>query len=351
MSRIGPVAFILAALRVMPVGAYSVFDWLGAQTRVVVGEQAPAEERDAALRICRILNPAHPAAALLTDGWVAAHPKDAASFHLITVGTTTSNRVLRDHPSSWWRTPEWAAPAAFSVQGIYLFGIGDLRGESAGVVEPGRNPYAAADHEATEPRSETILTFMIACAGRHPDGVVAAVNALIDGMMLSGAIPDHRVPPRPEGPLELEPGMFEPPPAWVWLVREASLIGWHQVDRLMIDALARRGGHRPAGAWRLVVRGSSAPHALHTSLHRRNSEGEVLLCRMETPGHALTGLRRLMRTVGEIQEEHLGTDTVVAVHTPEGTIWGAAAGPFLAVESIPGEGGRSEVEAIIRAVP
>ncbi|MBN1424882.1 hypothetical protein JXA88_10030 [Candidatus Fermentibacteria bacterium] len=344
--------FILAVLLFH--GASSappLLDWLGTGTRVVIGEGASAPEREEALRICRALDPADPSTRLLTDTWVAAHPDQASSYHLIVVGTENSNQVLRDHPSVWWRTTEYQGPAAFPVRGLYLFGAGDVEGRSAGVIEPRRNPYAVVAHDATAPGPDTPLTWMISLSGRFPEGVAGAVGALLDGRMLSGAVVDaHARTTGRHGPFELEHRVLSAaPPSWAlpapiegWVA-----LGWHQADGLLMGSLAARLGASPRDLWRIVFRDPTGPRTLGENLHRRNTDDEVLLCRMNSPQDAAEALRALLGDLGEVRETPDGKGRLREVDHSGGIVYGATRGEFLAIESFDSPVGRRAVESVI----
>ncbi|MCU0611872.1 MAG: hypothetical protein MUE60_08805, partial [Candidatus Eisenbacteria bacterium] len=224
--------------------------WLGANTRVVIGEAASVREREAALRVCGTLVPEDPSSVLLTDAWIAAHRIEAGSHHLVIVGTPQSNSALRDHHSMWWRTAECEDAATFPVRGVYLFGAGDLPGRAAGVIEPVRNPYAIAAAEAPA-ASGAPLTWVVRCAGRFPEGAAAAVDALLDDAMLSGAVVDSRAS-MDAAAWEVDRDLLTAqPPSWSTAaeLEGLELVGWHQADRLLVDGLTAAMGARPLALW------------------------------------------------------------------------------------------------------
>ncbi len=331
--------------------ATPLLEWLGTPTRVVVGEGSSPVEREAALRLCRALDPLAPSVRLITDAWALAHPSEASAVHLIVVGTTASNRVLRRHPSPWWRVGSDEVRAAFPVRGLYVFGAGDFESPRVGLVEPRRNPFAVCLHDATEPTPDTPLTWMITCTGGSPEGVDRAVRALLEERMISGVVLDPAEAPRSRGPFDADAEVLASmPPASAMRARVEGLrvLGWHQADGLLLGALQKRLGSRPRALWRIVLRDPAAPHTLRANLHRRNTRDEVLL--VEMPKEAIGAARRLIRDVGEPREKQEGNVTFLEVRRADDTVYAAAAGRFWAIESLQTPHARGVLEAIIRGV-
>jgi len=354
MTRCGLWAFLAVLLGVPVVGNPSpLLEWLGGNARVVIGEAASAVEREAAMKVCRALTPGDPMARVLTDTWVAAHPAEAGTYDLIVVGTPQSNGALREYPSLWWRTPEQEGSATFPVKGLYLFGAGDLPGRSVGVVEPCRNPYAIASREEAPNRGEPV-TWIIRCGGRFPEGSAAAVRALLDDVMLSGAVLDARAASEVGNGLEIDPGVLTAaPPGWSRRSPAEGLtqLGWHQADRLLMDTLVDQLGARPLGVWRLAFRSKEGPHDIAANLHRRNTANEVLLCRMKDSEAASSAVRCLLGSLGSVREGQEGALTVLEVASGGGMVYGAATGAFWGVESMDAPLDRTVLAGLLSNAP
>jgi hypothetical protein len=294
-----------------------------------------------------------PTASLVDDSWIRRNQLAAGNSHLIVVGTVTGNDVFLDHPSTWHRSREQQGEAP-GVRGLYCFGVGDFAAASTGILEPGRNPYnvQVEDQAAHHGTAFASWRWMVRLTGRTPNGVVHAVQAFLNSHMLSGVV---GVEDQPLGtpPFVLSrSAVVAKPPADIGTARGTlfQFIGWHQIDALLVSGFVSQAGAKPERGWRLVYRQRENGTSKHASPHRRNTDSEILLCRMQSSDQALGAARRLVGTLGEVEsKEH---EDVTVYYTPLGDdiVYAGVSGHYVALESLNHPEGKTILLGVLRIV-
>lgn len=326
--------------------------WLDAETKVVVSANATAAEKAVAMDVLKHAG-LDPNVSLVEESWVKSNQLAAGNNHLIVVGTITDNGVFVEHPSTWLRSREQPG-GAFEIRGLFYFGIGDFTSTSTGVLEPGRNPYNVEleDQAAHHGTAFTSWRWMVRMTGRTPRGVVQAVQAFLSSHMLSGVVSSED---RPLGALPFvlsRSAVTAKPPAGIGSVSGTSFqfIGWHQIDALLMSGFASETGTKPELGWRLVYRHKGHSTSKHASPHRRNTDSEILLCRMHSSDQALGAARRLVGDLGEIESEARRDVRIFYAAHEDDIVYAGVSGPYIALESLSHPEGREILLNVLQAV-
>lgn len=188
-----------------------LFSAIAPDTLVVVGDNAPAPELQAAQKLAaRLRSAGGPADNLVPAMVLNADLEKAAMHHLMVVGTESSNRVLERLGSHWVlnRDVYYAGRAPYEpympTTGYYAAGYGTFANgaEAVGYVEWDRNPYwhyatnlllnenalKKADKSAVGPVPQLPYRQIVRITGNNPAGVVLAADAVLQRHLLTGVV-------------------------------------------------------------------------------------------------------------------------------------------------------------------
>lgn len=265
----------------VPKASADIFTALAPDTLVVVGDQAPDAEKQAAqLLAARLVAAGGPKDNLVSASLINTDLEKAASHHLMVVGTEASNRVLERLGSHWVLNRDWyyasRAPyeAYMPTTGYYAAGYGTFpASEAVGYVEWDRNPYW---HYATnllldpslQPKKRLASSSgtdtlayrqIIRITGNTPAGVVLAVNAVLNRHLLTGVVTQDNALPGPMGLFSIDTAHAAWPenaPAWIPTNDlhdgDLSLIfaGWHLADSMTYSGFEGASGQAALHIWR-----------------------------------------------------------------------------------------------------
>jgi len=231
MARAWVCSCFLALVACAPCGA-DVLDEIAPAAVVCIGNDAPAEERQAGRLIFTALRKRSDSALLLSDEQVLATPFAVSDkWHVIAVGRPTTNSVLFTYPSYWsldrelYYAPLGNMPAApfTETRGFYVGGFGYFfPGRNVGFVEFDRSPFYAAmlvslanqDNVSTDDTPP--LRFLIRITGSTPEGVLLGAKRFVESRMLYGLALGPPRWPRAHDIWNLDDENIKPgPPGWV----------------------------------------------------------------------------------------------------------------------------------------
>jgi hypothetical protein len=265
-----------------PRASADIFTALAPDALVIVGDQAPDLEVQAAQRLAaRLVASGGPKDNVVLASVINTDLEKAASHHLLVVGTEASNRVL-DRLGSHWvlnrdgyyaqRTPYESFMPTTGYQAAGYGTFPNNPGESVGYVEWDRNPYwhyatnlamddAAAQAKtpvATQP-AQLPYRQIIRITGNSPGGVVLAVNAVLDRHLLTGVVTAKDILPGSMGLFSIDTAHAAWPkmaPGWIPTsdVQEGALslmfAGWHLADSMTYAGFEEASGQAAAHIWR-----------------------------------------------------------------------------------------------------
>jgi len=324
---------------------------------VVVGDTPPPAEKAAADRLAAKLRAAGgPADNEVTASAINIDLEQAATHHLLVVGTELSNAVMAREPSHWvmnrdlyYQThPVYAD--YIPTHGFYAAGYGTFLKGDVGYVEWDRNPYwEYATNLGTVPQGDHPVApdlpyrQIVRFYGNSPAGVSAAVDAFLDQHILTGAIAPGGALPGPFGLFSLDTAHYAPPksaPAWIPAADlqgtgDIALVfaGWHLADSMTYSGFAEASGVPAEAIWRakyVTEKGWNYPKYLvvdpahpmtrsplfEASLDRRASDNEFLVARFASPDLAAKAAKGAMATLTQHQPSHApwGADPVNGIN-------------------------------------
>jgi len=298
-----------------------VLDEIAPAAVVCIGNDAPAEEQQAAHLIFAALRKRSDSARFLSDEQVLATPvHESGNWHLVAVGRPTTNSVLLAYPSYWaldrelHYAPLGHMPAApfTETRGFYVGGFGYFfPGRNVGFVEFDRSPlYAAmllslANQDNTSDESRQPLRFLVRITGSTPEGVLLGAKRFVESQMLYGLAIGPPRWPRAHDIWTLDDENIKPdPPAWVpkgtfsapGIVEKdspLSYLGWLMVDRTMYAGFLEITGCRPAQMWRAKYATTGGLVDFNRSPHHRASGNELLIIKLINPDDLTRALSKL----------------------------------------------------------
>ena len=268
---------LIGLLVFAPRASADVLSAMAPDTLVVVGDQAPSVEVDAAKRLAaRLVSAGGPKDNLVLASDVNTDLEKAASHHLMVVGTEASNRVLERLASHWALNRDWyyANRAPFEpyqpTTGYYAAGYGTFPSSApVGYVEWDRNPYwhyatnlAVGDTlPKTEDGSSEQIPYrqMVRITGNNSAGVVLAVAAVLERHVLTGVVTGDNSLPGPMGLFSIDTAHAAWPenaPSWIPASDQqsggASLVfaGWHLADSMTYAGFQEASGQAAVHIWR-----------------------------------------------------------------------------------------------------
>ena len=328
----------LCLLAALPAEA-DVLTAIAPDALVVVGDNAPPEERAAAADLAARLNAVVPGRDFIISASKANTDLEiAATHHLLVVGTPASNRVMGRFPSHWamdrdaYYADHPVFPAYTPTHGYYVAGFGTFPAGDVGYVECDRNPYwEYATNLGITPSGNTPIApdlpyrQIIRFTGNTPAGVALAVKAFLGSAVLTGiATPDNRLP----GPMSLwslDTDHFALPgqaPPWIPRGRlvdgpgTLDFAGWQIADSMIYAGFQDASGAAARSIWRakyLTEKGLNYPmnvvidpaHPMtrsplfEASLARRATGNEFFIAQLSTPAEAQQALKGIQATLNK----------------------------------------------------
>ncbi len=244
---------------------------------------------------------------LLSEDEARADPSLLERSDLIIVGHPGSCGLVREHWSHWAWMPALGGqrPAYYNDADcrFFLFGVGSFRTDPVGYVYCDRNPYnrraetQARAADSTPPPHRT----MVVVTGTDSLGVRRAADTflatgLLNGVVASDGPADARPPfglPRAKLPTSL--------PDWLSPQDEGRVrwAGWHQPNALDYAGFLEVAGAAPIIMWRLQYALPPIPERNSPEWHRQDSQLEVFLAEMASPGAAENACSSLRSTLGQ----------------------------------------------------
>jgi hypothetical protein len=282
LARLVSVAFPFALVSLMaPNVSADLFTAIAPDTLVVVGDQAPAPEVEAAKRLAeRLMSAGGPKDNLVLASDINTDLEKAASHHLMVVGTEASNRILERLESHWVLNRDWyyanRAPyeSYMPTTGYYAAGYSTFPKSDAtvGYVEWDRNPYwhyatNLALDDSLQPKTpasggtteQLPYRQIVRITGNSSAGVALAVDAVLQRHLLTGvATKDNTLP----GPMSLfsidtaHAAWPEAAPAWIPTsdLHEGNVTllfaGWHLADSMTYAGFQDASGQAALHIWR-----------------------------------------------------------------------------------------------------
>lgn len=303
-----------------PCGA-DVLDEIAPCAVVCVGNDAPAEEQQAARLILETLKTKSDSALLLSDERVLSAPfAKSGQWHVIAVGTPDTNSVLFRYPSYWsldrelHYAPFGNMPAApfTETRGFYVGGFGYFfAGRNVGFVEFDRSPFYAAmivsapGEDKSSGEETRPLRFLTRVTGSTAEGVLLGAKRFVETRMLYGVAIGPPRWPRPHDLWNLDDEYIKPdPPPWIpkgTLLGGSQtgkgsplcFLGWLMADRGMYAGFLEITGCRPIQMWRVKYATGAGPTDFHRSPHHLASANEFLIVKLGTSAGLLPALKNL----------------------------------------------------------
>lgn len=278
---------------------------------VCIGNDAPAEERQAARLIFEALRERSDSALLLSDEQVLATPfAVSGKWHAIAVGSPITNSVLLRYPSYWsldreiHYAPLGHMPAApfTETRGFYVGGFGYFfAGRNVGFVEFDRSPFYAAmlfsgsDQDRISENAAHPLRFLIRVTGSTPNGVLLGAERFLESQMLYGLAIGPPRWPRSHDLWNLDDENVKPDlPPWIpkgtfsaagdaQKDRSVTYLGWLMADRAMYAGFLEVTGCHAAQMWRAKYVTEPGLTDFHRSPHHRASANELLVVKLTNP--------------------------------------------------------------------
>ncbi|MDP2897425.1 MAG: hypothetical protein Q8Q12_12870 [bacterium] len=298
-----------------------IFDEIAPSAVVCIGSNAPTEEQQAAKLIFEAVRERSDTAQLLSDEQVLATPvSHSGGWHVIAVGSPTTNAVLLTYPSYWsldrelHYAPLGNMPAApfTETRGFYVGGFGYFfAGRNVGFVEFDRSPFYSEmlfllpKEQRASLQTAPPLRFLVRVTGSTSEGVLLGAKRFVETRMVYGLAigPPRWV--RPKDIWNLDDENIKPdPPDWIPTgtyptsqARDAgksvSFLGWLMADRTMYAGFLELTGCKPAQMWRAKYRTEARLLDFESSPHHRASGNELLTVKLlssEDARQALKGL-------------------------------------------------------------
>lgn len=312
---------LLIALATSSPALADIFDEIAPSAVVCIGSNAPTEEQQAAKLIFEALRERNDSAQFLSDEQVLATPVSfSGGWHVIAVGSPTTNAVLLAYPSYWsldrelHYAPLGNMPAApfTETRGFYVGGFGYFfAGRNVGFVEFDRSPFysemlfSLPDEKKMSRDTAPPLRFLVRVTGSTPEGVLLGAKRFVETRMVYGLAIGPPRWARPKDIWNLDDGNIKPdPPDWIPTgtyptsqARDAgksiSFLGWLMADRTMYAGFLELTGCKPVQMWRAKYRTETGLLDFESSPHHRASGNELLTVKLlssEDARQALKGL-------------------------------------------------------------
>jgi hypothetical protein len=298
-----------------------IFDEIAPSAVVCIGSSAPTEEQQAAKLIFEALKEKSDLAQLLSDEQVLATPvSHSGGWHVIAIGSPTTNAVLLTYPSYWsldrelHYAPLGNMPAApfTETRGFYVGGFGyNFAGRHVGFVEFDRSPFysemlfSLPKEQKASLQAAPPLRFLVRVTGSTPEGVLLGARRFVETRMVYGLAIGPPRWARPKDIWNLDDENIKPdPPDWIPTGtyptsqardagRSVSFLGWLMADRTMYAGFLELTGCKPVQMWRTKYRTEAGLLDFDSSPHHRASGNELLIVKLlssEDARQALKGL-------------------------------------------------------------
>ena len=298
-----------------------IFDEIAPSAVVCIGSNAPTDEQQAATLIFEALRERSDTAQLLSDEQVLATPVlDSGQWHVIAVGSPTTNAVLLTYPSYWsldrelHYAPLGNMPAApfTETRGFYVGGFGYFfAGRNVGFVEFDRSPFysemlfSLPKEQKASLQTAPPLRFLLRVTGSTPEGVLLGARRFVETRMVYGLAigPPRWV--RPKDIWNLDDENINPdPPQWIpkgahgdagegGNGKTIDYLGWLMADRTMYAGFLELTGCKPVQMWRAKYRTETGLLDFDNSPHHRASGNELLTVKLLSPEDARQALKGL----------------------------------------------------------
>jgi hypothetical protein len=332
---------------------------------VVVGKDAPASVKDAAVKLAEVLRQAGGSGRLFTDEEFSKLPvSDSGACHVLAVGTVWDNELLQRFNDPWALDRDWYygrlgnQPAWdwMPRSGFNVGFVGDFnaRDDSVGYLCVDRSSLmwearCKALDDQNPPDKQLPLRFFFRISGSGPNGVLKAVKAFADEGMLNGCLPGNAAPSGdPRFGLIMEQCLQRLPIRVPQKVdagggHRLTYLGWNQADGEQYDGFFSKTGVRA----KLIARAKYLPEWGMTNFvsspHRASSRFELCVISLESSEAARQAAGRLAGDDGKnitlanglpAKQARYGTGIVVKDNT-------------LVLESAPEPWGRALLEAYL----
>jgi hypothetical protein len=325
-----------------------LFSAIAPDTLVVVGDNAPAPEVQAAQKLAAQLTAAGgPKDNLVQATAINADLERAATHHLMVVGTEASNRVMERLASHWVLNRDWyyanRAPyeSYMPTTGYYAAGYGTFANaaDPVGYVEWDRNPYwhyatnlllnentlKKADGSAVAPVPQLPYRQIVRITGNNSAGVVLAVDAVLQRHLLTGVVTANDTLPGAMSPFSIDTAHAAWPqaaPSWIPTGDlhdgDKSLLfaGWLLADSMTYSGFEEASGQAAMHIWRakyLTEKLWDYPHTVivdpafpmsrsplfEASIDRRATGNEFFVAELPSADAASTARDGLMATLNK----------------------------------------------------